>query len=145
MSEKNNNEKKKEYLRQFLECKKAALRIEEQIKEIELNEMCPSIQYSDMPKGSGSQKDLSDYMAKKEELLQELYRARYKRIITYTDIFKRIEMLKSEDERAILTERYINGYKWEKIACDRHIEWTQVHRIHRRALENFIIPNEEGI
>lgn len=141
------NEKKKEYLRQFRESVRAVRRIEEQIKELEANEMCPSaISLNGMPIASSyNNKDLSVYIAKKDELLSHMIRARHKRIVLYHDIFKRIEDLQDEDEKEVLTLRYIKGMKWEAVACHRHVEWAQVHRIHARALKNFKLPDDDTL
>lgn len=134
------NELKKEYLNQYLECVRAVRRIESQIEELRLSIMCPSMRISDMPTASNTQKDLSDYIVKENTLIDEMIKLRYKRIETYTDIFRRIEMIEKEDERAVLTLRYIKGLKWEEIAVNVHVEWAQVHRIHAKALKNFELP-----
>lgn len=134
------NEKKKEYLNQYLECVRAVRRIESQIEELRINVMCPSLHVSDMPRANAGQGDLSDYIVKEHRLIDEMIRLRYKRIETYTDIFRRIEMIEKEDERAVLTLRYIRGMKWEEIAVNVHVEWAQVHRIHAKALRNFELP-----
>ncbi|MBE5875660.1 MAG: hypothetical protein E7290_02080 [Lachnospiraceae bacterium] len=134
------NEKKKEYLNQYLECIRAVRRIEGQIEELRINAMCPSMHISDMPRANAGQGDLSDYIVKEHALIGEMIRLRYKRIETYTDIFRRIEMIEKEDEREVLTLRYIRGYKWEKIASDINMSWRNMHRIHARALESFQLP-----
>lgn len=139
------NEKKKEYLRQFQESIRAVRRIEEQIKELETDEMCPTgLSLNGMPMASSfNNKDLSVYVAKKDKLITDMINARHKRITLYQDIFKRIEDLTDEDEREVLTLRYIKGMKWETVACHRHVEWAQVHRIHARALKSFKLPEDD--
>lgn len=138
------NEKKKEYLKQFQECVRAVRRIDEQIKELEADEMCPpGISINGMPCASSfNNKDLSVYIAKKDKLLTDMIKARRRRIVVYQDIFARIESLQDEDEREVLTLRYIKGMKWETVACEKHVEWAQVHRIHARALKNFELPKD---
>lgn len=134
------SEKKKEYLNQYLECIRAVRRIESQIEELRINIMCPSVHISDIPRANAGQGDLSDYIVKEHSLIDEMIKLRYKRIETYTDIFRRIEMIEKEDERAVLTLRYIKGLKWEEIAVNVHVEWAQVHRIHAKALRDFELP-----
>lgn len=143
--EKELNEKKKEYLKQFQESIRAVRRIEEQIQELEADEMCPqALCLNGMSvTGSYNNKDLSVYVAKKDKLLSDMIRARHERIVLYQDIFNRIEKLPEEDEREVLTLRYIKGMKWEAVACHRHVEWAQVHRIHARALKNFKLPEDD--
>lgn len=143
--EKELNEKKKEYLKQFQESIRAVRRIEEQIQELEADEMCPqALCLNGMPVASSyNNKDLSVYVAKKDKLLSDMIRARHERIALYQDIFNCIEKLPEEDEREVLTLRYIKGMKWEAVACHRHVEWAQVHRIHARALKNFELPEDD--
>lgn len=141
LKEKTENELKKEYLESYYESVRACKRISEQLEELRLLTMCPGTKtISDMPRGSSNLSDLSDYIAAEEELISEMIKARYKRITVYNDIFKRIEALEDEDERAVLTYRYIKKMTWEKIACEVHLEWAQLHRIHARALKNFQLP-----
>ena len=120
------NETKKEYLDKFRENRDAVKRIEEQIK-VKIH-------------GSSVTKDLSAYIVKKNELVEKMLQARYRRLSTYSEIFQAIEEVPDERERQVLTLRYIKGLKWEEIAVEMHVEWAQVHRIHARALGHFKIP-----
>lgn len=66
----NENKTKKEYLDSYRESKEAVKRIEEQIKEFELYETSPMIISMDKElHGSRVKKDLSNYMARKEEII----------------------------------------------------------------------------
>lgn len=145
MAHANENEIKKEYLNKYRENKEAVKRIEEQIKEFELHETSPRIISINMElHGSRVKKDLSNYVAKKDELIGKMIQARYRRVSTYTDIFQAIEEVPDERERQILTLRYIKCLKWEEIAVEMHVEWAQVHRIHAKALKHFEIPAGKG-
>lgn len=139
------NEEKKEYLNKFMENKNALKRIEDQIREVELHETLPKMNNMDNGShGSSIRKDLSDYIAKKEELVSEMMKARYRRVSVYNDVFHAIEEIPDERERSVLTLRYIKGLKWEEIALEMHVEWAQVHRIHAKALKHFNIPKEKS-
>lgn len=141
LSEKTENEMKKEYLKSYCESVRACKRIEEQLRELELLHTCPGTKMiTDMPKGSTVLSDLSDYIVAVEKLKAEMIAERYKRIVIYTDVFKAIEALDDETERSILTYRYIKKMSWEKIACEVHLEWAQLHRIHARALKKIELP-----
>lgn len=139
------NEKKKEYLKQFQESVRAVRRIEEQIRELEADEMCPSaLCMNGIPvKSSFNDKDLSVYMARKDKLLSDMIRARCKRITIYQDVFQCIERMNDEDEKTILTLRYIKGLKWEDIASHMHMACSWIHKLHAKALVNFELPKEE--
>lgn len=48
-----------------------------------------------------------------------------------------VNALTDEIEKDILTYRYIKGYTWEQIAEELQYSVTNIHRIHRKALEHF--------
>lgn len=130
------NELKKEYLRSYIPAVHAAKRIEEEIEQLRLDKMAPSLVMDDMPHAH-DQKDLSDYAVKLDELVNKLIKARYERIDLYAEIFADIERLEDESERTVLTYRYLRRYSWEKICVKMGYQWAHVHRIHARALQNF--------
>ena len=141
-TEKEKNEKKKEYLNSYLPLVRAAKRIAEEIECIRLDKMFPSMSNDGMPRGT-NQSDLSSYIVRLEKLNKELIDARYKRIEQYSKIFRDIELLNNEQERQVLTYRYLRGYTWEKICTKMGYSWKQVHRIHAKALCNFEIKKDD--
>ena len=132
------NEKKKAYLQSYKKYKQTARRLEEQLKELRLNEMFPSLMMSDMP-SSHNQKDMSDYIVKYDELLSEIIRLRHDAIQRFKEIRQQIELLENENEKTVLTLRYLRNYTWEKICVEMNYSWMQTHRFHARALQNFEI------
>ena len=140
--EKELNEKKKEYLKQYKKSVCAVKRIEEQIKELETEEMYPSAVCLNgiTVTTSYNDRDLSAYIAKKEEFLSELIKARYKRIKMHQEVFNQIESMENEDEKEILTLRYIDNMKWEGIASHMHMARSWVFCLHEQALTNFVLP-----
>ena len=54
----------------------------------------------------------------------------------FCEIRQTIESLCNEDEKLLLTLRYVEFMKWEEIAQKLSFSLTQVHRIHNRAIEN---------
>lgn len=132
------NQNKKEYLNGYLRAKKREKRILEQIQGLRLNEMCPTVQYDDMPHGSNSS-DLSDYAVKMDELMDELEKERIEAIDQYTKIYHDIKAVEDEREQEILTYRYILGESWEVICGIMCLSWRRVHQLHANSLKNF--PN----
>lgn len=132
----NNNDLKKAYLQSYIPSINAAKRIEEEIEQLRLDKMMPSVIMDDMPHAH-NKTDLSDYMAKLDELINKLIAARYKRIDLYAEIFADIEKMENETEREVLTYRYLRRYSWEKICVHMGYQWAQIHRIHANALKNF--------
>lgn len=127
------NQIKKEYLKKYVESKKAIRRVDMLIEEINT---CDPASKSYITTNQRTTSDMSNYIAKKEKLVLDLYQEKNKWIDLCTEIYKSINDLKNEDEKNVLTLRYITGMKWEEIALQMHLEWAQVHRIHARALKN---------
>lgn len=132
---KERNEQVKQWLWRYREAKKDVRRLEEELEELtESQESTGAIKYSDMPKGSGSQADLSDYMVEREKLWRKIHKARYKKIQIFKEVKNVIDRLPTADARFILSERYLKGKPWEKICVECDYEWAQMHRVHCRTL-----------
>lgn len=56
-----------------------------------------------------------------------------------TEIHAKIEQLSDTTEKAVLTERYINGRSWEEIAEIINYSERNTKYIHGRALKNFAL------
>lgn len=136
MDVKTENEKKKEYLWGYRRAQRKKQRLEEQLQELRLNKMCPSVVQDGMPHGSGGG-DLSVYAAKVDELEGEIKEAADECIEHLKSIRDKIEQLQGENEKDVLNYRYIRGMKWEEIAAKMDYSWKQIHRFHSKALENF--------
>ena len=130
------NQKKKEYLNGYTKAKRKEQRILDQIQQLRMDKMFPGIQYSDMPGGS-NMSDLSDFVVKMEELMQEIRQERLEAVNEYTKIYRDIRLVEDEREQEILTYRYLEGRRWEDICGLMDLSWKHVHRIHSKSLENF--------
>lgn len=130
---KNENERKKAYLRGYRKHGKKIKRIESEIEEIRNMKMYPSMNNDGMPHGSG-QGDLSGYAAELREKEDKLYYEGVEQVKTYNDISGRIKELEDEDERDVLFYRYIKGLEWWEIARDMDYSLRQIHRVHGKAL-----------
>lgn len=133
------NEKKKEYLNRYRDAKRREKRILEQIQQLRLDTMFPCIQGDGMPRGS-SQSDLSDYMSRYGELMDELKQERLNAITEYTDIHRAIQKMKDEEEKEILERKYLMRQTWERIAEELGCDRRTAIRKHGNALKNFEIP-----
>ena len=54
-----------------------------------------------------------------------------------SELSKEIDKIEDVVERALLRYRYFLGLTWEEIADKMGYSLRQVHRIHKRAIENF--------
>lgn len=142
MDTKAENEKKKEYLRRYNDHVRRIRRIEIELAELRTMRISGSGNTDGMPHGS-NQSDLSDYAADLDELEQKLMKERYKRVLAYKEIVRRIKKLESENEKDVLIYRYIAGYDWWQIAQKLRYSERQVHRFHGEALKHFEIPVED--
>ena len=133
------NEKKKEYLWQYQETKKEMNRAEGVYKELRMS-FYPS--HSEGGGGNSRElKDLSTLVVRIKAAEQNYLKKRYLSIMKLQEIDNAISRLTSADERNVLTRRYIMNHRWEDICRELDISWTQIHRIHSKALSNFIIPD----
>ena len=101
--------------------------------------MFPCLQGDGTPRGS-SQSDLSDYMERHEELMDDLKKERLEALKEQTEIREAINRLKDEDEIEVLTRKYILSQTWEKIAEELECDRRTAIRKHGNALKNFEIP-----
>lgn len=138
------NERKKQYLNGYKYARMRERRIQEQIQQLRLDTMFPCLQGDGMPRGS-SQSDLSDYMERYDELMDELKKEYLGAVEQYTNIHKAIRRMKNEKEKEILERKYLMRQTWEEIAeklgCDR----STVFRKHGDALKNFKIPKDATV
>lgn len=137
------NEKKKENLLSYKKYKQKVKRLEEQLAEIQSGKMSPSLIQSDMP-SAHNQKDLSDYIVQCDQIEREIMKIRKDAVDRFSEVQQQIELMEDENEKTVLTLRYLRDLKWEQIACEIGLSWTHVHRIHSKALKNYIIPYEKS-
>lgn len=131
------NEQKKEYLWSYQRAKRDVARLEAQLEELRLNQLYPgSIDNDGMPHGT-DMRDLSDYMAKYDEIYTAIIKARYRRLEAFQRVQASIEEMDDDKEKELLTLRYLRGYGWEKIAVELGYTYRHTIRLHGAALQNF--------
>ena len=132
------NEKKKEYLNGYKYAVMAEKAIKEEIEQLRLSKMSPSFVMDGMPHGNGHS-DLSSYAAKVDSLLEELKVSMNQRIDLRKEIVHKIEDMNDETEKLVLRYRYIHLLTWEDLAMEMVYSWQHIHKIHNKALKNFIL------
>lgn len=133
---KEENEKKKEYLRRYHTAEIAEREIREEIDDLRMNKMFPALIQDGMPHGSSCM-DLSEYAAQLDELLTELKDQMEKRIRIRRKITQKIEEMPDEAEKTVLRLRYIRWMKWEQIAERMGYSLRNITKIHGKALVHF--------
>lgn len=131
-------EQKKEYLKGYIKAKNREALIKDQIQQLRLDTMFPALQGDGMPQGS-SQKDLSDYTAKIESLMEELKKEWVESVIRYERIRKAINKMNDEQEKEALTRYYLLRENNKAIQRKMGVSKAKLYRIYDSALENFEI------
>ena len=131
-------EQKKEYLKGYIKAKNRETLIKDQIQQLRLDTMFPALQSDGMPRGS-SQKDLSDYTAKIESLMEELKKEWVESVIRYERIRKAINKMNDEQEKEALTRYYLLRENNKAIQRKMGVSKAKLYRIYDSALENFEI------
>lgn len=134
---KEENEKKKEYLKQYGKALHQEKRIEEELERLKMDRMLPGALAADGLPKSSKLSDLSDYAAEVDEQERKLVEQRKRRVRIRTEIRERIEQMEDETEKDVLTYYYIDLMRWKDICRKTGYEWAQVHRKHSEALKNF--------
>ena len=98
----------KEYLLQYKHIQREIEDIDRRMAQIRLKYAAPSaINYSDMPKAHNSNHDLSDYVAKMDELTDYMI-SKYTRLRGIeVDIYMKVDRMENQRERELLRYRYI--------------------------------------
>lgn len=128
-------EEKKQYLKSYQKALRRENDILEEIQQLRTEKMFPATHMEGLP-GAAGPSDLSSYMAKIDELIEQLKEEYLKRILLRERIEKDINQLRDEDEKAVLRYRYIQGMKWEDACVRIGFSWNHTHRIHSNALAN---------
>lgn len=128
----------KEYL-EYVRSLDTRLRMkEERIAQLQ-HDIC-SLQALDYAKDKitgGSPIDVSDKIARLDELIRDTNRE-WDELIEMREQAKTfISKLESATQQEVLTKRYIQNKRWEQIAVEMNITWRHTFRIHRAALDGF--------
>lgn len=135
---KQENERKKEYLDGYRKCIRQIDRLNEELAEIRINKMFPSMTQDGMPHVHNNT-DLSVYASRIDKTERKIIKARYLKIQKMKEITEKIERMDDENEKDVLFYRYIRLMKWEEIAAKMKYTYRNVTKIHGRALCNFQI------
>ena len=115
----NENDRKKQFLKGYRIKTRKIHRIEAEIDEIRSMKMYPSVKSDGMPHGGG-QGDLSGYAAELCEKEEKLYE-------------------EGVDQRDVLFYRYIKGLRFWEIAQKMDYSEDWIYKLHGRALQHLKI------
>ena len=135
----------KEFLRQYEELNKRALRYKQEY-EVELEKIDAigsTLSGDGLPHGSGVSRKTEDKAIRLADKAIRWKAAELDAIEKRQEIFELIHDIKGV-EGEVLYERYINLRHWEEICVLIHYSWVQTHEYHKRALrivQDRIEPN----
>ena len=132
----------KEYLQQYKAIQREIDDLDHRMAQLRLKYAAPSaIDYSDMPRAHNTEHDLSDYVAKMDEMTDYMIRKYTKLRAVEVNIYMQVDRMEKQEERELLRYRYIDDMKWKEIAEKLNTSERNVHFIHGRALRHFEVPN----
>ena len=132
-------DEKKAFLNRCYEIKQREHEVKERLEGIRARCTGHAIQYDDMPRGTNT-RDLSDYAVAVESVQIELLHVRIKYFDAYLEISNAVEQMDDDREKDLLRLRYLLCLTWEGVADRMEYGVRQVHKIHKKALEHFEIP-----
>lgn len=132
---------KKQYLRQGYKLKQEIKSLEQTLKELESNlDNVKAIQYSKDKLQGGPLQDDTNIIEKIDKIIEveNIIKDKLLELKTFqANLILKILKLNNTDEKNLLQARYIMNLTWEEISKELDYSLTQIHRIHRKALENF--------
>ena len=90
-----------------------------------------------LPPSANSERDLSDLLIKKDELLAKILDDIYRKEKAKRRIDDALDAMLSETERTLLILRYKRGMNFEEIAEALEYSWRHTVRLHGSALAHF--------
>jgi len=128
-------EEKKLYLRQYRVALLAAQDAARVLAEYrEKHAGIRAVILSDMPKGGGTPRDLSDYAAELDELERKVGDSITIYCTRQAEVGRAIDAVENDVLRRLLNLRYMCGYTFERIAVEMGYSWRQVMRLHYLAV-----------
>lgn len=132
---------KKQYLRQGYKLKQEIKGLEQTLKELETNlDDVKAIQYSKDKLEGGLLQDDTNMIEKLDKIIEveKLIKDRLFELKTFqANLILEILKIENTDEKNLLQARYIMNLTWEEISKELDYSISHIHRIHKKALENF--------
>jgi hypothetical protein len=128
----------KEYL-EYIRSLETRLRMKDaQISQLQRDICCiQALDYTKDRISGGSPVDISDKIARLDELIREANEEWDELIAERERANARIRKLESIKQQEVLTRRFIYNEKWEVIAVKMDITWQGTWQLFYRALRNF--------
>ena len=134
------NKLKMQYLMRYIDAKRRAKTILDEIRNLEDLATKVTVTFNDMPGGGGADDQLGAIVSHIMDLKADMV-TQAKTIKAEQQIVQAvIDAVDDPDQRHLLRLRYINGYKWERVAVEMDYSFRHILRIHGAALSAVRIP-----
>ena len=135
MTEKERNQKAKQWLKRYSEAKRDIARLHGELDELTAKqEGAKAIQYTDMPRAPGVDGDLSDLFAQRDNMRRKIIKAMTKASRIMDIVKAAIDEVPEPSVRAVLSARYIQLMKWDAISGKLDYSLPRIHQLHRAGL-----------
>ena len=139
----NEIQQKIDYLTAYKKLHNKIKSLDDQMKSLEETiKSAKAIEYSDMPKGSGKQTDLSDYIVRMENMQDELMSKQIESIAKRAEIELVLFAMDDGQESMILHRLFIDFRTIKSISKEIGYSETNTREMRNRAIENLVIPEE---
>lgn len=134
-------EEKKKFLRGYLYAEQESKRLmEERQRYIDMaTKITSGYRVGGKVMSGGGQGKIPYAVEKLSELEMEIGRAIEKMEEQRREVLNAIRGLENHAQREVLTRRYINGDKWEKIAEEMNYDYSYVLKLHKSAVKALIL------
>lgn len=134
------NKLKMQYLMRYLDAKRRAKAILDEIRDLEDLATKVTVTFNDMPGGGGADDKLGIIVANIVDLKADMVTQAKTMKAEQQIVQAVIDAVDDPDQRHLLRLRYINGYKWERVAVEMNYTFRHTLRIHGAALSAVRIP-----
>ncbi|GHV06385.1 hypothetical protein FACS1894217_04950 [Clostridia bacterium] len=100
---------------------------------------------ADRVQSSGNSDKMAATIAKIIDFERELEAEIEKYVVLRREIYGKVDRIEDDDYRIILKKRYLEFKKWENIAVEMNYSYQWVHKLHKRALQDFAKKNQQAI
>lgn len=134
------NRLKMQYLMRYIDSKRRARAILNEIRNLEDLATKVTVTFNDMPGGGGADDQLGAIVSHIIDLKADMVTQAKTMKAEQQIVQAVIDAVDDPDQRHLLRLRYINGYKWERVAVEMNYSFRHTLRIHGAALAAVRIP-----
>ena len=134
------NRLKMQYLMRYIDSKRRARAILNEIHDLKDLATKITVTFNDMPGGGGADDQLGAIVSHIIDLKADMVTQAKTMKAEQQIVQAVIDAVDDPDQRHLLRLRYINGYKWERVAVEMNYSFRHTLRIHGAALAAVRIP-----